>query len=197
MTPPAPPSRVRPTPVPPNLVIISGPAGSGKTTLAVELAARLGWPRLSRDELKQGMAFGSAGFVPAVADPLTMPTYHVFFAAIDLLVRAQVSLVAEAAFGHARWRQGLRTVAGPVRLRLVRCHLPDAVARQRALDRIATDPNRAAHADVEHLAEPGTFDPFDGRATGIGVLDAGTLDVETAQGWRPGLDAITAFCRSR
>ena len=66
----------------PTLMIVSGPAGSGKTTLAHRLAAMIGCPALCRDELKEGMAAANPGFVPGPSDPLTMQTYELFFAAI-------------------------------------------------------------------------------------------------------------------
>ena len=39
----------------PTLIVVSGPAGSGKTTLAHALAAAVGCPAVSRDEIKEGM----------------------------------------------------------------------------------------------------------------------------------------------
>jgi adenylate kinase family enzyme len=42
-------------------MIVSGPAGSGKTTLAHRLAAVIGCPALCRDELKEGMAAANPG----------------------------------------------------------------------------------------------------------------------------------------
>jgi adenylate kinase family enzyme len=51
----------------PTLIIVSGPGGSGKTTLAHQLAATLGCPALCRDEIKEGMVASYPGFVPAPA----------------------------------------------------------------------------------------------------------------------------------
>jgi predicted ABC-type ATPase len=51
------------TPVP-TLVVVSGPAGAGKTTLAHEIARAVGCPAICRDEIKEGMAHRTPGFVP-------------------------------------------------------------------------------------------------------------------------------------
>ncbi len=48
----------------PALVIVSGPPGSGKTTLAHEIARAVGCPAICRDEIKEGMAHATPGFVP-------------------------------------------------------------------------------------------------------------------------------------
>jgi predicted kinase len=63
----------------PTLVVVSGPAGSGKTTLAHAIAAAVGCPAVSRDEIKEGMvhaAWGPApsGFVASQGDELTVKT---------------------------------------------------------------------------------------------------------------------------
>jgi hypothetical protein len=94
----------------PTLVIVSGPPGSGKTTLAHKLAAALGCPAISRDEIKQGMAHAVPGFAPAPGDELTQRTLPVFFAVLDLLLRAGVTTVAEAAFQDHVWRPRLGIV---------------------------------------------------------------------------------------
>ena len=39
----------------PTLVVVSGPPGSGKTTLAHKIAAAVGCPAICRDEIKEGM----------------------------------------------------------------------------------------------------------------------------------------------
>ena len=81
----------------PMLIVVSGPAGSGKTTLAHELARTIGCPAICRDEIKEGMVHAST--VPFVAEPgdaLTRRTLAVFFDMLRLLLRAGVTVVAEA-----------------------------------------------------------------------------------------------------
>jgi predicted kinase len=173
----------------PTLIIVSGQAGSGKTTLAHELAAAVGCPALCRDEIKEGMVASNPGYVAAVGDPLTMRTYELFFEAIALFLKAEVTLVAEAAFQHPIWWRGLEPLTGLATLKIIRCLVPDEVARERQLVRLAAQATRTAHADTEHLAMDRTFDAIH--------VDAPTLDIDTRDGWHPGLDVIAAFCRPR
>jgi cytidylate kinase len=48
----------------PVLVVVSGPMGSGKTTLAHRIAEAVGCPAICRDEIKEGMAHATPGFAP-------------------------------------------------------------------------------------------------------------------------------------
>jgi cytidylate kinase len=42
-------------------IVVSGPPGSGKTTLAHEIARPAGCPAVCRDEIKEGMACNAPG----------------------------------------------------------------------------------------------------------------------------------------
>ena len=172
----------------PTLILVTGPAGSGKTTLAHQLAAAIGCPAVSRDEIKEGMVLSHPGFVASTSDPLTLRTYGLFFETLTLLLRADVTLVAEAAFQHRLWVQGLAPLDDLATLRVVRCSVSEEVARERQQQRLLSQSTRAAHADAQHLS---LAEPFDSLH-----LDVPTLDVDTSDGWQPGLPEIAAFCRS-
>jgi predicted kinase len=171
----------------PTLIVISGPGGSGKTTLAHRLARMVGCPALCRDEIKEGMVASNPSFVPAVSDPLTMRTYDLFFEAIALFLKAEVTLLAEAGFQHPAWSRGLQPLNDLAMLKIIRCQVSDEVARQRALTRMESQPTRAAHADAEHFSAARPFDAIH--------FDAPTLDIDTSNGWQPDLQEIAAFCR--
>ena len=169
----------------PTLVVVSGPAGSGKTTLAHRLAALIGCPAICRDEIKEGMVHANPGFRAAASDPLSLRTLPTFFGVLDLLLRAGVTTVAEAAFQDRLWRPGLEPLRRLAELRLIRCTVAPDIAASRMSERLATDARRAAHADSGHLAAPPAFVPVS--------LDAPALEVDTSDGYRPGLAEITAF----
>jgi predicted kinase len=173
----------------PTLVIVSGPAGSGKTTLAHRLAAMIGCPALCRDEIKEGMVAATPDFVPGPSDPLTIRTYALFFAVIRLFLEHGVTHVAEAAFQHANWARGLEPLQPLATLRIVRCQAEIATARARAARRRPEQPTRRAHDDIGHFSVERSFEPI--------RLDAPTLDVDTTSGYRPDLDAIADFARTR
>jgi len=139
----------------PALIVVSGPPGSGKTTLAHEIARAIGCPAICRDEIKEGMAHATPGFVPGPGDDLTMRTLPAFFGVLELLLTAGVTTVAEAAFQDRVWRLRLAPLLPLARLRIVHCTADPVVAFQRIVRRGAGGGVRAAHAD------PGPADEAD------------------------------------
>ena len=179
----------------PTLVVVSGPAGAGKTTLAHTLAEAVGCPVISRDEIKEGMVHARPGFIPAVSDELTVRTLPVFFGVLELLLRAGVTTVAEAAFQNRVWRPRLEPLRGLAELRIVHCVVDADVALERMQRRRAENPLRRAHVgsavayDATQRLGHDTFDRVS--------IEAPAIEVDTADGYRPGLDEILAFVNGR
>jgi predicted kinase len=176
----------------PALVVVSGPAGSGKTTLAHAIAAALGCPAICRDEIKEGMVHATPGFGSAVGDELTRRTLPVFFGVLELLLRAGVTTVAEAAFQDRVWRPRLEPLRPLARMRVVHCVVDADVAFERILRRRQENPLRLAHADPQDprdaAAQTRRHREFD-RLSG----PAPWLEVDTTDSYRPGLSQILAF----
>jgi predicted kinase len=172
-------------------VVVSGPPGSGKTTLAHQIASALGCPAISRDEIKEGMVHATPGFVPAPGDELTMRTLPVFFGVLELLLAGGVTTVAEAAFQDHVWRPRLESVRSLARIRIVHCVVDADVAFARAVRRGRDDPLRRAHAD----AGPGDAAEQHRRHHAFNRVSvaAPALEVDTTDGCRPGLSQILAF----
>lgn len=172
----------------PTLVVVSGPAGSGKTELARALAATIGCPVISRDEIKEGMVHTrGGGFAASTGDPLTQRTFPLFFEVLKLLLAQGVTVVAEAAFQDRVWREGLAGLLPLAQLRIVHCTVDAAVAEERVRRRMS-DPRRSAHADAEWLADrPKQFERIS--------LPAPSLLVDTTDGYVPDLPTIVGFIR--
>ena len=135
------------------LIVVSGPPGTGKTTLAHRVAEAIGCPAICRDEIKEGMAHATPGFVPGPGDPLTMRTLSTFFDVIGLLIGRGTTVVAEAAFQDRLWSPGLAPLLGRADVRVLHCTVPAEVALARINARTAPTPNRAAHEDAQISAE--------------------------------------------
>jgi predicted kinase len=176
----------------PTLVIVSGYAGSGKTTLAHELARAIGCPAICRDEIKEGMVHTVGTFEAAVGDELTQRTFPLFFEVLRTLVTAGVTVVGEAAFQQKNWGPNLAPFADLAEIRVVRCRTDAATARGRVEGR----GHRTAHADAPLLAAVDAGDRYYKDFDHISI-DAPTLDVDTTSGYRPTVDEIVAFVERR
>lgn len=169
----------------PTLVVVSGPAGTGKTTLAHELARAIPCPAICRDEIKEGMVHAAGDFEAGWGDPLTQRTFPVFFEVLRLLLEAGVTVVAEAAFQHGTWMAKLEPLRALARLRVVQCHAEPEIAAKRVAER----GTRRAHADAQFLE--GRREAYAGfeRLS----LDVPSIDVDTSDGYTPAIEEIVAF----
>lgn len=173
----------------PALIVVSGPPGAGKTTLAHQLAQAVGCPAVCRDEIKEGMAHAT-GFAGGVGDELTRRTLPVFFAVLELLIKAGVTTVAEAAFQDHVWRPRLTPLLGLARVRVVHCVVDPEAAFARILRRGAQDGARRAHDPG-----PADRDEYLRRHRQFNRVELGVpwIEIDTTSGYRPGMAEIAAF----
>ncbi|MFG3041721.1 AAA family ATPase [Streptomyces sp. NPDC048330] len=178
----------------PTLLVISGPPGTGKSTLARVLAEHLGCPAVIRDEIKQGMVLNAVPS-PDGTDHLNFPARDAFFNTITVLLEAGVTVVAESAFQDRLWRPGLEALTEIASVRVIRCTTPTETIVERITQRAEDDAHRAAHADHSLLNDiaAGVYVP-DGFVDIS--LDLPTLVVDTSDGYTPGIKEIIDFAQS-
>jgi predicted kinase len=137
------------------LVLVSGPPGAGKTTIAGPLAAELGFGLLAKDQIKESLAdsLGDVAMQDAGADAKLAWSRRLGAAAMDLLwtlAQTAPAVVLEANFwpDDERQRRRIATLAAqPVE---VFCYCPVEVATARYAKR-ATSRHVVHHDSVRGL----------------------------------------------
>jgi predicted kinase len=175
----------------PKLVIVTGQAGSGKTTLSKELEKLLYFPVVSRDRFKEGyvQTFGVAS--SKLPDDTNKIVTATFFEMVDLLLSRNVSIIIEAAFQHSVWEPQIIKWSENADVTLVICEVDSGLAAKRHLERGLGDPMRTYfHTDnrVTHFKETGEMLPpgeYDAPS-----FDIPTISVSTKNGYDPDLEEI-------
>jgi predicted kinase len=133
----------------PLLALISGAPGSGKSTLAEELAAALGLPRLSRDELWSGLRFTHARGAPAIVATRGVVAEY---GALEYLLALGVSVVADGTLYRGEMEGNIRRLCDLAEVVNLHCMSSAALDRyrQRQLSSgIAVDVVDATLQDLE------------------------------------------------
>jgi predicted kinase len=174
----------------PALIVVTGRAGAGKTTLAHALARELHCPAVCRDEIKEGYVYtiGEAG---ETGGDIQLYATETFFAALELLLDRGVTVVAEAAFQHKVWEWRLKPLLSVARVRIVLCELDPERALVRRIARGQADPQRAwFHPNEAAYNRTGGMVSYDPPR-----LEVPTLRVDTSDGYSPAFEAILEFAR--
>lgn len=116
-----------------SLLLINGLPASGKSTLAEELATRLGWPLLSKDDVKEALADLTGPAVPSDRlGGIAMDTIWTLAAEIPTGVVVESFWWAHRDTEHVD--QGLRRT-GATRLAELWCEVDEQTARDRYEER--------------------------------------------------------------
>jgi predicted kinase len=142
----------------PKCIIVTGQAGSGKTTLAKKLGQSLWMPVISRDEIKEGYV-NTHGIKHDQLSPHTNGLVSdFFFDVVNLYLANKVSVVVEAAFQHNVWEPRMPKFLELARMWIVLCSANADVAASRHLQRSLENPDREFyHGDkrVAHYRDTG------------------------------------------
>jgi len=161
------------------MTVVHGLPGTGKSTVSVALAGRLGWPVVRSDDLRrQLVAPGlqgplTEGAVPgAYADRVTRQVYHSLLHEAEAALALGQPVILDATFTDSWAREAAAAVARKThsRLTVVSCHLPEAVAahRMRARMALGNDVSGADESVARRLIREGGGKPW-----------PGALDVDT------------------
>jgi len=175
----------------PQLVIVTGPPASGKTTLGRALAARLGMPFLYKDGIKETLfdtlGWGDRGW----SRKLGAATYALLFHLLELELAAGRSLVVESNFDVER--DGPRFLALRERYGFhpfqVCCVADGAILLKRFRSRATPNERHLGHVE---LANMGEFEPvlLRGRLDPLPVGDP-IIEVDSTDFAKVDREAIT------
>ena len=181
----------------PKCIIVTGRAGSGKTTLARKLGEHLWMPVISRDQIKEGYV-NTCGVkhdqLPADTDGLVT---DFFFEIVNQYLAGKISVVIEAAFQHKVWEPRMPKMLELASPMIVLCSVDDVIAARRHLQRGLENPNREFyHSDnrVVHYRKTGEFlSPASYTAPKFNVP---TIQVSTDGEYVPRIDEIVKQIQS-
>lgn len=149
------------------LIIVNGPPGAGKSTLARPLARRLGLPLIAKDPIKERLAdaFGTGAL--NYADRFGLAAILQVYAIAEELVRAGQSVVIESFFHHGKAEPELAPLLKRANALQVYVYADQPLLISRYERRVADPERHLIHRDADRLDDllrylaDGTTAPLD------------------------------------
>ena len=155
------------------LIIVSGPPGAGKTTLAKRIAKELGLPLLARDDIKE-LLFHTLGWSDRQwSRKLGLVSWRVLYHVLEELLKANQSVVVESNFRKELASEELSTLQRKYRFETVQvlCKADGETLLKRFKQRAESGERHPGHVDglnydeFEAILRQGDWDALeiDGR----------------------------------
>lgn len=172
-----------PTDRTPWVVVVCGPSGSGKSSLAGPLSGHLGLPLFSKDEIKE-VLFDSLGWGDRECSrAMSDAAYDLMFHLLLKELAAGRPAMLEANFRpEAAERLARIAESDPYRAIQIRCFAERGVLMERLSRRAEQELRHPGHLDSELLAEAGSlveggFVDLPGPVLQVDTSDPETVDV--------------------
>jgi predicted kinase len=167
--------------VQPLLVLVSGAPGSGKTTLARQIARALKLPHLNRDEIWEGLRFTVGRGAP---ESIGRRGVTAEYGALEHLLAVGVSLVADGTMYRGEFESSIRRLCDLAEVVNIHCRAASASQRYRDRELAKQLPQQVFDDQMKRLPEIGDLvtDPLD--------LGCPLIEVNTESDLNPSLDEI-------
>ncbi len=178
----------------PLLVVVTGSPGSGKTTLATDLARALRIPLISRDAIKEPIMEVYRINSVQESRQAGQAAYRILASMIEQLITGGSSCVVESNFAHGMGEDDFAPFIGRASIIQVHCTAPNDIILARFRERAESGERHAGHQDLDVLddlavaLDTGRYDPLD--------LPAPLYRVDTNDGFDPTAGYIATEIRA-